>query len=194
MTTRRALGAVLVVLAAGLAVAATFMTLQFFEIAPGISRIMRYEETAWEVSRNDFPGPWVAEPPRLGYPIITGAVLLAVGAVLNLRVPPARYAALIGAGLVAGGMWGAYEHHLATIARFAVLGGEQVEILHGSGMLTLGIATAAGLLGAVAMQEFPQRVKPPEPPAGDVVIHQLEDDDSETPPYGFPVVVEEPKK
>lgn len=196
VTTRRALGAVLVFVAAGLAVAATFLTFQFMQVDLRPSGPMRYEETFWEIARNDFGGQWAQEPPRLGSLVVAAAALLVAGGLLSNRLPLARFGALVGAGLLVGGLWAGYEDYQNTIREYEAIRSTEFELGLGSGMLALVIATAAGLVGAVAMQEFPPRAPEPESePTGDaVVIHQADDaDDTETPPYGFPVIVEGPK-
>ncbi|TWP52338.1 hypothetical protein FKR81_12320 [Lentzea tibetensis] len=197
MTTRRALGAVLVVLAAALGVAATFLTFRYIEIDVGQGSPLRFEEDAWTVSRNDFPGGRTTPPPRFGLPILAGAVLLALGGLLSTRLPLARYGALIGAGLLFGAAWTAQEYHDSKVAEFAfqLQPDSPVQLHTGDGLLALIVATGLALVGAAAIQEYPPRQPKPEPPADDVVIHQIEDEgsDEDTPPYGFPVVVEEPK-
>jgi hypothetical protein len=198
VTTRRALGAVLVVLAAGLAVAATFMTFRYIEVDVGRGEPLRFEEDGWTVSRNDFPGGRTTPPPRFGLPILAGAVLLALGGALGAKVPFARYAALLGAGLLGGSGWMAQEYHDSKAAEFALQlqPDSPIQLFAGNGLLVLTVATGVGMVGAIVLQVFP--LKEPqvevEPPGDEAVIHQIEGNDEETPPYGFPVIVEEPKK
>lgn len=194
MTTRRLFGAVLVFVAAGLAVAATFLNAYAVQVDLQ-GRTLRYEASAWLTERDDFRGALMLGPIEYGEPAVGAAVVMAIATVLAFRIPAARVGSLLGAGLLAGVAWSAVSSVQGTISKLAELEAPvPFDIEQGDGVTMLIVAAGVAVVSAVLHQELPRR--PREATADGVVIHQIEADESETPPYGFPVIVEplEPKK
>lgn len=201
MTTRRALGAVLVLVAAGLALAATFLTVYTVQADFG-RRPLVLELTPWGTERNDFPGGLLFVPVEFGWPVVTAALLMALSAVLSFRLPVVRIASLLGVGLLAGTTWYGVIGYSALSERLKTIE-LPLTLQEGDSLTLLVVASAVGVLAAVLHQELlPWQRADRAPRAEGVVIHQLGDpddpgnpdgDDSDTPPYGFPVIVE-PKK
>ncbi|HUQ61013.1 hypothetical protein [Lentzea sp.] len=191
MTTRRVFGAVLVFVAAGLAVAATFLSAYSVQV-PFRGRTLWFEATLWAVERDDFRGAFALTPLELGEPVVAAALVLALSAVVAFRVPAARVGSLLGAGVLAGVAWSAVISVRATVRELRDLDvPAPFEVEQGPGITLLVVAAGVALVSAVLHQELPRRDEP-ETAADGVVIHQIDDepDDTETPPYGFPVVVE----
>jgi hypothetical protein len=191
LTTRRVLGAVLVVVAAGLAVAATFLSAYSVQIVLG-GRELRYEAGFWAVGRDDFRELLPLEPFELGEPAVGAALVMALAAVLAFRVPALRVGSLLGAGLLAGVAWAA----VSRIQGLLKLMGEfnarvPIEVEQGEGVTLLIVAAGVAVVAAVLHQELP-RADQVEPSGDGVVVHQIDDDadDTDTPPYGYPVIVE----
>ncbi len=190
MTTRRVFGAVLVLVAAGLAVAATFLSAYSVQVAFR-GRTLRFEATSWAVERDDFQEALMLGPVEFGEPVVGAALVMALSAVLAFRVPAARVGSLLGAGLLAGVAWSAVSSVQATVRRLQVLDSPApLEVEQGAGVTLLVVAAGVAVVSAVLHQELPRRDEP-ETEDG-AVIHQFDDeaDDTDTPPYGFPVVVE----
>lgn len=194
MTTRRVLGAVLVFVAAGLAVAASFLAAYSVQVELQ-GRTLRFETTSWVVERDDFRGALLLGPIEYGEAAVAAALIMALSAVLAFRVPAARVGSLLGAGLLAGVAWSAVTSVQAIVKKLTDLEAPvPFDVQQGEGITLLIVAAGVAVVSAVLHQELPKRVVEPE---GDgAVIHQVEADDSETPPYGFPVIVEplEPKE
>lgn len=187
MTTRRVFGAVLVFVAAGLGVAATFLPAYGVQVVLR-GRTLRFEATSWAVEQDDFRGALLLGPLEFGEPAVGAALVMALSAVLAFRVPALRVGSLLGAGLLAGVAWSAVSSVQATVERLRDLESPvTLEVEQEAGVTLLVVAAGVAVVSAVLHQELPRR----EAPVADgVVIHQIEGDDSETPPYGFPVIVE----
>lgn len=188
MTTRRVFGAVLVFVAAGLAVAATFLN-SYAVQATLQGRTLRYEATSWVTERDDFRGALLLGPIRYGEPAVAAALVMALAAVLAFRVPAARVGSLLGAGVLAGVAWSAVTSVQGTISKLGELEAPvPFDVEQGDGVTVLIVAAGVGVVSAVLHQELPRRNK--ELTGDGAVVHQIEGDESETPPYGFPVIVE----
>lgn len=188
MTTRRVFGAVLVLVAAGLAVAATFLSAYAVQVRLQ-GRTLRYEATSWVTERDDFRGALMLAPIEFGEPVVGAALVMALAAVLAFRVPAARVGSLLGAGLLTGVAWSAVTSVQGTVDKVRGLEAPvPFDVEQGDGVTLLVVAAGVGVVAAVLHQELPRRIS--EPVADGVVIHQIEGDDSDTPPYGFPVIVE----
>lgn len=195
-STRRIFGAVLVLVAAGLAVAATFLSAYAVEVTIN-GRTLRFEATSWVVEKDDFRGALLLGPIEFGEPALGAALVMALAAVLAFRVPAMRVGSLLGAGLLVGVAWSAVTSVHATVKKLEELGPPvPVNVEQGDGITLLIVAAGVAVVSAVLHQELPRRVRSGETTGG-VVIHQIDDepDDTETPPYGYPVIVEpkEPK-
>ncbi|MET9633904.1 hypothetical protein ABZX92_41270 [Lentzea sp. NPDC006480] len=190
MSTRRVFGAVLVFVAAGLAVAATFLNAYAVQVDLQ-GRTLRYEASAWVTERDDFRGALMLGPVEYGEPAVGAALVMALAAVLAFRIPAARVGSLLGAGLLTGVAWSAVSSVQGIIAKLKELEAPvPFDIEQGDGVTMLIVAAGVAVVSAVLHQELP---RPPKEAAADgVVIHQIEADESETPPYGFPVIVEPP--
>ncbi|MEU0881656.1 hypothetical protein ABZ345_23845 [Lentzea sp. NPDC005914] len=188
MTTRRVFGAVLVFVAAGLAVAATFLN-SYVVQAQLQGRTLRYEATSWVTERDDFRGALLLGPIEYGEPAVGAALVMALAAVLAFRIPAVRVGSLLGAGLLAGVAWSAVRSVQGTVAKLKELEAPvPFDVEQGDGVTMLIVAAGVAVVSAVLHQELPRRVR--EATGDGAVIHQIEGDESETPPYGFPVIVE----
>jgi hypothetical protein len=189
LTTRRVFGAVLVFVAAGLGVAATFLPAYSVQVVVN-GRTLRFEATAWVVERNDFRDILLLQPLEFGEPAVGAAVVMALAAVLAFRVPALRVGSLLGAGVLAGAAWSAVSRVRGVVAQLGELESPvPIEVAQGDGVTLLIVAAGVAVVSAVLHQELPRAVKED----GDgVVIHQIDDeaDDTDTPPYGYPVIVE----
>lgn len=194
MTTRRVFGAVLVFVAAGLAVAATFLVAYSVE-ARFAGEELRFVATTWGIEEDDFRGALRLSPVGYGVPALVAAVVMAGSAVVAFRQPVARLGSLLGAGVLVGLAWLSVETVQATVDRLGVVTSPvPLVVTRGDGITVLVVAAGVGLVAALLHQELPwQRRVEGDAAAGGTVIHQIEGDESETPPYGFPVVVE-PKR
>lgn len=189
MTTRRVFGAVLVLVAAGLAVAATFLSAYAVQVRVQ-GRTLRYEATSWLTERDDFRGALMLAPIEFGEPAVGAALVMALATVLAFRMPAARVGSLLGAGLLAGVAWSAVASVQTTIEKVRALESPvPFDVEQGDGVTLLIVAAGVGVVAAVLHQELPRRTSE-EVTADGAVIHQIEGDESETPPYGFPVIVE----
>ncbi|MFD9705742.1 hypothetical protein [Lentzea sp. NPDC059081] len=192
MTTRRVFGAVLVFVAAGLAVAATFLPAYSVQVSPR-NRVFRFEGTLWAVERDDFGNALVLAPLELGTAVVVAALAMALSAVVAFRVPAVRVGSLLGAGLLAGVAWSAVSGVQTIVRRLQNIDAPvPFEVEQGPGITLLVVAAGVAVVSAVLHQELPRGGSEQETAADGVVIHQIDDepDDTETPPYGFPVVVE----
>lgn len=156
---------------------------------------MRYEATSWVTERDDFRGALMLGPIEFGEPAVGAALVMALATVLAFRMPAARVGSLLGAGLLTGVAWSAVASVQGTVQKVRELESPvPFDVEQGDGVTLLIVAAGVGVVAAVLHQELPRRTA--EVPADGVVIHQIEGDESETPPYGFPVIVEpqEPKK
>ncbi|MGW6449065.1 hypothetical protein [Lentzea sp. NPDC055074] len=191
LTTRRVFGAVLVFVAAGLAVAATFLT-SFSVQVVARGRTLRFEASSWAVGRDDFREFLALEALELGEPVIGAALVLALSAVLAFRVPAMRLGSLLGAGLLVGVAWSSVVRVQALVKELGRLDSPiPIEVQQGPGVTLLIVAAGIAVVSAVLHQELP-RADRAEPAGDGAVIHQIDDepDDTDTPPYGYPVIVE----
>ncbi|MFD4670989.1 hypothetical protein ACFWNN_14735 [Lentzea sp. NPDC058450] len=190
VTTRRVFGAVLVCVAAGLAVVATFLNAYSVQFVVN-RRTLRFEATTWAVERDDFREFLLLKPLEYGEPVVGAAVVMLVSAVLAFRVPAMRVGTLLGAGLLVGAAWSAVVRVQGLIEELGSLDSPvPIEVEQGDGVTMLIIAAGLAAVAAVLHQELPR--PEPRPDTGDgAVIHQADDaDDTDTPPYGYPVIVE----
>ncbi|MDX8146613.1 hypothetical protein SK854_31180 [Lentzea sp. BCCO 10_0061] len=191
LTTRRVFGAVLVVVAAGLGVTATFLSAYTVQVVAN-GRTWRFEATSWVVERDDFRDLLLLEPLEFGEPAVAAALVMALAAVLAFRVPAVRVGSLLGAGVLTGVAWSAVARVQGVIDRLAeVESPATIEVAQGDGVTMLIVAAGLAVVAAVLHQELPRAV--PGDTAGEgAVIHQIDDeaDDTDTPPYGYPVIVE----
>lgn len=194
MTTRRVFGAVLVFVAAGLAVVATFLSAYSVQVELQ-GRTLRYEATSWVTERDDFRGALMLGPLESGEPVVVAALVMALAAVVAFRVPAVRVGSLLGAGLLTGTAWSAVVGVQRTVEKLRDLEVPvPFDVEQGDGVTMLIIAAGVGVVSAVLHQELPRRVvREPVVDADGAVIHQIEGDESETPPYGIPVIVEPQK-
>lgn len=184
-------GAVLVVVAAGLGVTATFLSAYTVQVVAN-GRTWRFEATSWVVERDDFRDLLLLEPLEFGEPAVAAALVMALAAVLAFRVPAVRVGSLLGAGVLTGVAWSAVARVQGVIDRLAeVESPATIEVAQGDGVTMLIVAAGLAVVAAVLHQELPRAV--PGDTAGEgAVIHQIDDeaDDTDTPPYGYPVIVE----
>ncbi|MFJ8965379.1 hypothetical protein ACIRG5_38945 [Lentzea sp. NPDC102401] len=180
----------LVVVAAGLGVTATFLPAYTVQVAAN-GRTLRFEATFWAVERDDFHELLILEPLEFGEPALGAALVMALAAVLAFRVPAARVGSLLGAGLLAGVAWSAVIRLQGLADRLADLEPPfTMEVAQGDGVTMLIVAAGVAVVAAVLHQELPRAVQT-ESAGGGVVIHQIDEaDDTDTPPYGYPVIVE----
>jgi hypothetical protein len=191
VTTRRVFGAVLVFVAAGLAVAATFLTAYSVTADLG-GRVFRFETTSWEIVQDDFPEALLPSV-EFGAPTVAAALVMALSAVIAFRQPAARVGSLLGAGVLVGAAWSAVGTVQETVDRLTDIDVPvTLEVKQGDGITLLIVAAGVAVVSAVLHQELPRRIRSEPATADGVVIHQIDDepDDTETPPYGFPVIVE----
>ncbi|WP_191300793.1 hypothetical protein [Lentzea cavernae] len=190
VSTRRVFGAVLVFVAAGLAVAATFLSAYSVQVVVN-SRTLRYEASAWAVERNDFRDILLLRPLEFGEPAVGAALVMALAAVLAFRVPAMRVGSLLGAGVLLGAAWSAVSQVQGVVEGLGEIDSPvPVAVEQGDGVTLLIVAAGVAVVSAVLHQELPRAVAS-ETGEG-VVIHQIDDeaDDTDTPPYGYPVIVE----
>ncbi|USX52006.1 hypothetical protein [Lentzea sp. HUAS12] len=191
LTTRRVFGAVLVLVAAGLAVASTFLPAYSVQVLAN-GRTLRFESTAWVVERDDFRDILLLQPLEFGEPAVGAALVMALAAVLAFRVPAMRVATLLGAGVLAGAVWSAVSQVRGVVDRLGDLDARvPIEVEQGDGVILLIVAAGIGVVSAVLHQELPRADRSADTGEG-AVIHQIDDeaDDTDTPPYGYPVIVE----
>ncbi|WP_177229697.1 hypothetical protein [Lentzea albida] len=191
LTTRRVFGAVLVLVAAGLAVASTFLPAYSVQVLAN-GRTLRFESTAWVVERDDFRDILLLQALEFGEPAVGAALVMALAAVLAFRVPAMRVATLLGAGVLAGVVWSAVSQVRGVVDRLGELDARvPIEVEQGDGVTLLIVAAGIGVVSAVLHQELPRADRSADAGEG-AVIHQIDDeaDDTDTPPYGYPVIVE----
>ncbi|SDN30521.1 hypothetical protein SAMN04488074_1459 [Lentzea albidocapillata subsp. violacea] len=185
------LGAVLVVVAAGLAVAATFLSAYSVQVVVR-GQTLRFEATSWVVERDDFREVLLLEPLEFGQPAVGAALVMALAAVLAFRIPALRVGSLLGAGLLAGVAWAAVSRIQGLLKGLGEIDSPvPIEVEQGEGVTLLIVAAGVAVVAAVLHQELP-RADQAEPDGDGVVVHQIDDeaDDTDTPPYGYPVIVE----
>lgn len=179
--------------AAGLAVAATFLSAYSVQVTVN-GRTLRFEATSWVVERDDFRGALMLEPLEYGEPAVGAALVMALAVILAFRVPAVRVGSLLGAGVLAGVAWSAVSRVQGLLKELAELESPvPIEVEQGDGVTMLIVAAGVAVVSAVLHQELPRAVRAEvAEDDGGVVIHQIEDeaDDTDTPPYGYPVIVE----
>lgn len=131
-----------------------------------------------------------------GVPVLIAAALLVVAAVLTLRdgrtALIGRPLALVAAGALAGIVFSYVLQLLREeklMNQLSVEGGLSVELTLLDGTYLLIAGTLSGLTGAALAQRKPKE-KPHEEKEA-VVVHQLGDDDDDTPPFGIEIPGEE---
>ncbi|MCC8250941.1 hypothetical protein [Saccharothrix luteola] len=190
---RRLLGAVLLLVAGVGAVVGTFLPL-YQEGNDHVGMAPMVTATSWDYVFTNVPegmdfGP--VQSPQYGVPIVVAAVLLAV-AVALVFLPESqrlasRYLAVGGTGLLAGAVWAASAVVMSAAgnaSRDPDDGGYTVDV--GEGIVVLGASVVVAVVGVVLLH-----ARRPEPrPEGPVVyrVDGVEDDDTDTPPFGIPVV------
>lgn len=186
VTTRRVVGAVLVFVAAGLGVAATFLDAYSVSARFG-ARTLRFETTAWEVTQDDLRAALLLGRLEFGEPAVVAGVVMSLAAGLAFRHPVARIGSLLGAGVLVGAAWSAVSTVQGVVERLSdSVVQVPLEVEQGDGVTLLVVAAGVAVVAAVLHQELPRRSEV----VGETVIHEIEPDDTETPPYGFPVIVE----
>ncbi|MFD4639326.1 hypothetical protein ACFWN2_18550 [Lentzea sp. NPDC058436] len=189
--TRRVFGAVLVFVSAGLGVAATFLSAYSVQVVT-TSRTLRYESTTWVVGRNDFQDILLLQPLKFGEPAVGAALVMALAAVLAFRMPAFRVGSLLGAGVLVGAAWSAVAHVQEVVTQLGAIESRvPIEVEQGDGVTLLIVAAGVAVVSAVLHQELPRAEKVDDGGGDGVVIHQIDEaDDTDTPPYGYPVIVE----
>ncbi|ONI89066.1 hypothetical protein ALI22I_16210 [Saccharothrix sp. ALI-22-I] len=182
----RLVGVVALVIGAALTLVGTFLPLytQVFEFGGVMSgETVEMGQDSWGVLDSE---PWREREARYGVPMVVAVVLIVLGAAFTGRMW-GRLAAISGAMLLTGSVWLVGQQLLALFA----LGGPGITITTelGLGSFTLAAATLVVLVGALLVQDWPPRAPKPDP--GVAVVYRLDDDDTDTPPFGFPVVLEE---
>jgi len=188
---RRLLGVVLLVVAGVVAVVGTFQPLYLDGIGHGTPTPWA-AVTSWEYVFFTMPegmdfGP--VQSPQYAVPIVVAAVLLAVAAALaflpEAQRLAARYLAIAGTGLLAGAVWAAVTAVMAAVGNMAMQpeGGYTTTV--GEGVVMLGASVVVAVVGVVLLHAR----RPPPRPDGPAVyrVDGVEDDDTDTPPFGIPV-------
>ncbi|MFD9741360.1 hypothetical protein [Umezawaea sp. NPDC059074] len=134
-------------------------------------------------------------PILYGVPVVVAAVLLVVAACLVLAAPrlPDRVitatsvGAMGAAALLLGSVWTVGQLVLASVANH----GEGTLVITAtveSGVWTLVLACVLAVAGGLLAQDWPGVEPSPEPEPVGAIVHRLPDeDDTDTPPLGFPV-------
>jgi hypothetical protein len=196
---RRLLGAILLVVAGIVAVVGTFLPLYEEgndQQGEGEGRLaLLVTVTSWKHSFSNVPegmGFSDVRSPQYGAPMVVAAVLLAVAAALaflpEAQRVAARYLAIGGTGLLAGSVWAAGSVVVAWVGISEErddAGGYAVRA--GEGIAVLVASVAIAVVGVVLLHG--RRPEPrPEGPAVYRVDGFEVDDDTDTPPFGIPVV------
>jgi hypothetical protein len=190
---RRITGQVLLVAAAVVAVVGTFQSLSSVVYSFPNEVPVRFDISAWDVVRDGDKPVIEASPPRFGFPVLTAGTLMLLAVVLlrSRLAAVARMVAIGAAVLHAGVTWTIAEHNLGRTREQSADAAEFVRYSFGNGMWMLIGASVVALVGAILVQQ--RTVEAPDDDGEEqAVIHQLEDDDTATPPYGVPVQQENP--
>ncbi|PSL53203.1 hypothetical protein B0I31_110296 [Saccharothrix carnea] len=207
---RRLLGAVLLVVAGVAAVVATFLPL-FWQGSVFRGERIGFTTTSWKIVSDrvsadseaaDFDLVLSQTTPQFGVSIVGAALLLALAAALvalpEVQRLAARYVAVAGTALLAGSVW-----TTGTVVAAAVdereadpdaepRNGPPLEELFieevGEGVWVLVAAVVIAVVGTVLLH-----ARRPEPRPAGVVVYRVDDDladtdDTDTPPFGIPVV------
>ncbi|MFD0206941.1 MULTISPECIES: hypothetical protein [Saccharothrix] len=207
---RRVLGAVLLVVAGVAAVVGTFLPL-YWQGSVFRGRRIGFTTTSWQIvsdrvsddpKADDFDLVLSQTTPQFGVSIVGAALLLAIAAAL-VALPEAqrlaaRYVAVAGTALLAGSVW-----TTGTVVAAAVDEREadpdaepsnrpSLEELFieevGEGIWLMAAAVVVAVVGTVLLHG-----RRPEPKPEGVVVYRVDDDlsdtdDTDTPPFGIPVV------
>lgn len=188
---RRLLGAALLVVAGGAAVAGTFRPLYSEGVLRGDSPPLA-SVTSWEFVFTVPAGmePPVLRSPQYGVPIVVSAVLLAIAAALvflpEAQRLAARYLAIAGTGLLVGAVWATGAVVVSAVGNAV----ERDEAGFGArvdeGIVVLGASALVAVVGSVLLH-----ARRPEPRPDGPVVYRVDEDavdaDTDTPPFGFPV-------
>lgn len=180
--TRRVAGVVALLVAAPAVVVATFLPLYAQQWLSSADDRMTVWQTAWKVDSDRDEVVFTHEE-LFGVPLVAAAALLVLGAA-RVGAMWGRLVAFGGAALLLGSAW--TVAHLAVAAYLRGQSGEGLTVTttFGPALPLLGLACAAALGGALAVQEWPRRAPAP---AGPVVYRVDGDDDTDTPPLGLPL-------
>lgn len=188
---RRLLGAALLVVAAVVAVVGTFLPLftQGGE-SPGSRPVI--SSTSWEYVFSNVPEGLDfgdLQSPQYGVPIVVAALLLGVAAALvflpESQRLASRYLAIGGTGLLAGAVWGAAATVVSTVGNASRNGSGDFGARAGEGIVVLGASVVIAVVGVVLLHGRRSQPRPEGP-----VVYRVDeagtDDDTDTPPFGFP--------
>ncbi|MGW4116364.1 hypothetical protein ACWEFJ_36275 [Actinosynnema sp. NPDC004786] len=187
---RRLLGAALLVVAGGVAVAGTFRPLYSQGVHRGDSPPMVHV-TSWEYVFTlpvGMESP-IVRSPQYGVPIVVSAVLLAIAAALvflpEAQRLAARYLAIAGTGLLLGAVWA------TGAAVVSAVGNAEAQDEAGLGVRAdEGIAVLAGSVLVAVVGVVLLHARRPQPRPDGPVVYRVDDDavdaDTDTPPFGFP--------
>ncbi|MEU4447402.1 hypothetical protein AB0K14_38125 [Actinosynnema sp. NPDC050801] len=189
---RRLFGAALLVAAGATAVVGTFLPL-YSEGAASGGMTPLITVTSWEYVFAEFPGDPDFPPvqsPQYGVPIVVSAVLLAIAAALvflpEAQRLAARYLGIAGTGVLVGSVWAVVAVVVSMDGNASRGGSEGFTVEVGESVPVLGASVLLAVVGVVLLHA--RRTAPrPEGP----VVYRVdggEDDDTDTPPFGIPVV------
>ncbi|MCE6994581.1 hypothetical protein LZG04_07130 [Saccharothrix sp. S26] len=190
---RRLLGAAMLVGAGVTAVVGTFLPL-YAEGPAREDRLPSITVTSWEYVFSNLPAGMEFAPvrsPQYGVPIVVSAVLLAVAAALvflpESQRLAARYLAIGGTGVLVGSVWAVVAVVVSMVGNAArpEVGGFAVHV--GEGVSVLGASVLLAVAGVVLVHARRREPRPEGP-----VVYRVDgdevDDDTDTPPFGIPVV------
>ncbi|MFE9751472.1 hypothetical protein ACFYOT_41750 [Saccharothrix saharensis] len=191
---RRLFGAAMLVVAGVVAVVGTFLPLYVEGSARDGSEPL-VTVTSWEYVFTNLPGGMDFQPmqsPQYGVPIVVSAVLLAIAAALvflpESQRLASRYVAIGGTGVLVGSVWaviGVVASVVGNADEEGAVRGLMVQV--GEGVPVLGAAVLLAATGAVLVH-----ARRPEPRPEGAVVYRVDgveaDDDTDTPPFGIPVV------
>ncbi|QQQ74728.1 hypothetical protein IOD16_26780 [Saccharothrix sp. 6-C] len=188
---RRLLGAVLLVAAGVVAVVGTFLPL-YQEGNDQAGGSLTVTATSWDFVFSNLPagmdlGP--VQSPQYGVPIVVAAVLLAVAVALAFLPEhqrlAARYLAVGGTGLLTGAVWATGASVASAVGNASRQPDDSYTVEVGAGIVLLVAAVLVAVVGVVLLH-----ARRPEPRPGGAVVYRVDgsDDDTDTPPFGIPVV------
>ena len=190
---RRLFGAAMLVVAGATAAVGTFLPL-YGEGADSDGPGPVVTATSWEFVFSNLPegvefGP--VQSPQYGVPITVSAVLLAVAAAL-VFLPEAqrlasRYLALAGTGVLVGSVWAAVAVVVSAVGNASRPENVGYSVQVGEGVPVLGASVLLAVAGVVLLH-----ARRSGPRTGGPVVYRVDgdevDDDTDTPPFGIPVV------
>lgn len=188
---RRLLGAALLVVAGVTAVVGTFLPLFSQGGLPGSGPLIT--ETSWEYVFSNVPDGLDfgdLRSPQYGVPIVVAALLLGVAAAL-VALPESqrlasRYLAVGGTGVLAGAVCAVGTTVVATVGNASRNGSGGFGAQAGEGIVVLGASVVIAVVGVVLLHGRRSRPRPEGP-----VVYRVDadgtGDDTDTPPFGFPV-------